>query len=143
MAEGIRMGYKMTSSELIFSYLLFAFCVLVVLLQFTTGLSLAKEVDAGLINGTLTANGILLAVLTASVISGRELLRQVHFALIKICFVFFVLAVAAITASMVQDVPRLSNYITLQISLVLTGLVSVIVIYKISKVMNEKTIPNK
>ena len=132
------MGFKMTASELILSFFVFVFITIIVFLQFTSGLSPSKEIDSAYINGTLTANGILLAVLTASVISSGKFLRQIHFTLIKICFAIFIVAVVGITASVVQDTPRLSNYAFLQISLVLSGLVSFIVINRINKVMHDE-----
>jgi hypothetical protein len=109
------------------------FTIVVVLLQFTNGLSLTKTIDGTYINGTLTATGILLGFLTASVISGRKYLRQIHFSLVEGCVLWFVVAVVNITASEVRGTPTLSDYVTLQSALIFTGIVAFIVIRRISK----------
>ena len=129
---------KMDASELILSFFIFAFIIIIVFLQFTGGISPSKVIDSAFINGTITANGILLAVLTASAISGGKFLKQLHFTLIKICFAIFIIAVVGITVSVVQDAPRFSNFAFLQVSLVLSGLVSFMVINRINKVMYEE-----
>lgn len=129
------MGFQITRLDIILTFLAIIFVIVIVFLQFTNGLPLTKEVDATYINGTLTATGILLGFLTASIISGGKFLRHIHFILVQGCFFLFILAIVNVTVAEVQGNPTLNEYLFLQIALIFTGIVAFVIIRRVSKVI--------
>ena len=129
------MVFQISKLDFISAIGLLVLVIVLILLQFVGGLPFNKPIDSTYVSGTLTATGILLGFLTASVISGRQLLRQVHFSLVEACFFLFIVAVVDITGAEVRGTLALSDYVLLQMALVFTGITAFVVVRRVSKVV--------